>query len=323
LNCFASLPLNPLLVILGPTASGKTHLATQVASRIGGEILSVDSRQVYRGMNIGTGKDLEEYQVNGQSIPYHLIDILDAGEKYNVSSFQHDFQKAYAGVLGRGKVPVACGGTGFYLYALLKNHDYTHIPVDEKQRAELEEMPVEQLLESFKNLTSSYQTLADTSTRKRLIRAIEISTYLMQHHETGIPLNTASEQSYSPLVFGLNPPVELRRLRISKRLDDRLQNGLVEEVEQLLKSGIKADDLIYYGLEYKYVTQYLTGLLAFEEMKNKLETEIHRFAKRQMTFFRKMEKDGIDIHWLDFNNKDGENINRILEIYDRFRDNMI
>ena len=323
MNCFESLPLNPLLVILGPTASGKTHLATQFASRIGGEILSVDSRQVYRGMNIGTGKDLEEYQVNGKSIPYHLIDIMEAGEKYNVSAFQQDFQRAYAGIVSKGKVPVACGGTGFYLYALLKNHDYTHIPVDEKQRAELEKMPVEQLLESFKNLTSSYQNLADTSTRKRLIRAIEISTYLMQHPDTGIPLNTASVQSYSPLVFGLNPPAEIRRLRISKRLDERLQDGLVEEVEQLLKSGIDAGDLIYYGLEYKYVTQYVTGELAFEEMKKRLETEIHRFARRQMTFFRKMEKDGIDIHWLDFNNRDEENISQILAAYVRFKDNIV
>ncbi|GLU56097.1 tRNA (adenosine(37)-N6)-dimethylallyltransferase MiaA [Dyadobacter frigoris] len=314
--------MNPLLIILGPTASGKTHLANQVATRINGEILSVDSRQVYRGMNIGTGKDLEEYVVDGRQILYHLIDILDAGDKYNVNLFQQDFQTSFLDITNRDKVPVACGGTGFYFYALLKGHAYTDIPVDEKLREELEEISNEDLLSLFNKLVSSYQNLADTSTRKRLIRAIEISTFLVQNPEKEILLQTGSATIYNPIVFGLNPPAEIRRERISQRLDYRLKNGLIEEVESLLKSGISAESLIYYGLEYKYVTQYVTGLLSYEEMHKRLETEIHRFAKRQMTFFRKMEKDGIIINWLDYNNTEEENIKRIIMAYNSFTQNI-
>jgi tRNA dimethylallyltransferase len=307
--------LNPLLIILGPTASGKTHLATQIAARINGEILSVDSRQVYRGMNIGTGKDLEEYVVNDKTIPYHLIDILNAGEKYNVNAFQHDFHEAYTEILNKEKIPVACGGTGFYLYALLKGHAYTDIPVEEELRKILEEMSSDDLLTLFQSIETSYQNLADTSTRKRLIRAIEISTFLVQNPEKEVSLTLNSANTYNPVIFGLNPPAELRRERISHRLGYRLKNGLIEEVELLLKSGISPEDLIYYGLEYKYITQYLTAELSYEEMKKRLETEIHRFAKRQMTFFRKMEKDGILINWLDYNNTEEENINKIIMIY--------
>lgn len=314
--------MNPLLIILGPTASGKTHLANQVAVRINGEILSVDSRQVYRGMNIGTGKDLEEYIVEGRQIPYHLIDILDAGEKYNVNLFQQDFQTSFFDISNRNKVPVTCGGTGFYLYALLKGHNYTDIPVDEKLREGLGENSNDELLSIFNNLPSSYQNLADTSTRKRLIRAIEISTFLVQNPDKEILLQTNSANTYDPIIFGLNPPAEIRRERISRRLDFRLKNGLIEEVESLLKSGISAEDLIYYGLEYKYVTQYLTGVLSYEEMNKRLETEIHRFAKRQMTFFRKMEKDGIEINWLDYNNDEEENINRIITAWNSFTQNI-
>ncbi|WP_159467372.1 tRNA (adenosine(37)-N6)-dimethylallyltransferase MiaA [Dyadobacter sp. 3J3] len=314
--------MNPLLIILGPTASGKTHLANQVASRINGEILSVDSRQVYRGMNIGTGKDLEEYVVDDRQVPYHLIDILNAGEKYNVNLFQQDFQTSFLDIRDRNKVPVACGGTGFYFYALLKGHSYTVIPVDEELREGLEKNSNEDLLLLFNNLPSSYQNLADTSTRKRLIRAIEISTFLGQNPEKEILLETNLATVYNPLVFGLNPPAEIRRERISRRLDYRLKNGLIEEVESLLKSGISAENLIYYGLEYKYVTQYLTGVLGYKEMNTKLETEIHRFAKRQMTFFRKMEKDGIAVNWLDYNNDEEENIYRIITAYNSFNQNI-
>ncbi|MEO6687080.1 MAG: tRNA (adenosine(37)-N6)-dimethylallyltransferase MiaA [Dyadobacter sp.] len=314
--------MNPLLIILGPTASGKTHLANQVSARIKGEILSVDSRQVYRGMNIGTGKDLEEYVVDGQRIPYHLIDILDAGEKYNVNLFQQDFKNSFSDIKSRNKIPVACGGTGFYFYALLKGHSYTDIPVDEELRERLGEISNEDLLLLFDKLPSSYQNLADTSTRKRLIRAIEISTFLGQNPEKEILLETNSATIYNPIVFGLNPPSEIRRERISRRLDYRLKNGLIEEVESLLKSGISTENLIYYGLEYKYVTQFLTGVLGYEEMNTKLETEIHRFAKRQMTFFRKMEKDGITVNWLDYNNDEEENIYRIITAYNSFTKNI-
>ncbi|MBE9462772.1 tRNA (adenosine(37)-N6)-dimethylallyltransferase MiaA [Dyadobacter subterraneus] len=314
--------MNPLLIILGPTASGKTHWANQVAARMNGEILSVDSRQVYRGMNVGTGKDLDEYIVDGRKIPYHLIDILDAGEKYNVNLFQKDFQTSFHDISSRGMVPVACGGTGFYFYALLKGHSYTDIPVDEKLRQKLEENSNEDLLVVFNNLPSSYQNLADTSTRKRLIRAIEISTFLQQNPEKEILLQTDLADIYNPIIFGLDPPAEIRRERISRRLDFRLKNGLIEEVESLLKSGINAEDLIYYGLEYKFVTQYLTGILSYNEMHTRLETEIHRFAKRQMTFFRKMEKDGILINWLDYNNTEEENIKRIITSYNSFIQNI-
>lgn len=314
--------MNPLLIILGPTASGKTHLANQVAARINGEILSVDSRQVYRGMDVGTGKDLEEYVVDGKRIPHHLIDILNAGEKYNVNLFQQDFQTSFLDIKSRNQVAVACGGTGFYLYAILKAHAYTDIPVDEKLRKGFEEISNEQLLSIFNNISSSYQNLADTSTRKRLIRAIEISTFLVQNPEREILLKTDSATIYNPIVFGLNPPAEIRRERISRRLNERLKNGLIEEVELLLKSGISAENLIYYGLEYKYVTQYLTGILDYEEMNRRLETEIHRFAKRQMTFFRKMEKDGIVIQWLDYNDDEERNINRIITDWNSFTQNI-
>jgi tRNA dimethylallyltransferase len=304
--------LNPLLIILGPTASGKTHLATQIADRIDGEIISVDSRQVYRGMNIGTGKDLEEYTVNDKPIPHHLIDILDAGEKYNVNAFQQDFHNAYTKIINRRKVPVACGGTGFYFYALLKGHAYTEIPVNERLRHELDEMSFETLIALFESMETSYRNLADTSTRKRLIRAIEISRYLVQNPEKEISLKTDLATTYSTRIFGLDPPTEIRRERISQRLGFRLKNGLIEEVQALLTSGISAEDLIYYGLEYKYVTKYLLGEMPYDEMHKCLETEIHRFAKRQMTFFRKMEKDGVVINWLDYNRSTEENMQEII-----------
>lgn len=293
-------------------------MATQLAARIDGEILSVDSRQVYRGMNIGTGKDLEEYVVHGRAIPHHLIDILDAGEKYNVNAFQHDFYNAYTDILSRGKVPIACGGTGFYLYALLKGHVYTEIPVNEELRNDLQTMSDEALLVMFKSAETSYQNLADTSTRKRLIRAIEISVFLEQNPEKELSLTADTSKIYNPIIFGLNPPAEIRRERISQRLGHRLKNGLIAEVESLLKAGISAENLIYYGLEYKYVTLYLTGEMPFEAMNKRLETEIHRFAKRQMTFFRKMEKDGILINWLDYNNTEAENIDMICRQYNLF-----
>jgi tRNA dimethylallyltransferase len=310
--------LNPILIILGPTASGKTHLATQIAARIDGEILSVDSRQVYRGMNIGTGKDLEEYIVNDKAVPHHLINILDAGEKYNVNAFQQDFHSAYKKIIKKGKVPIACGGTGFYFYALLKGYAYTEIPVDEKLRHELEGMSVETLIALFASMETSYRNLADTSTRKRLIRAIEISRYLVQNPEKEISLKSDFATTYSTLIFGLDPPAEIRRERISQRLGFRLKNGLIEEVQALLASGISAEDLIYYGLEYKYVTQYLLGEMPYDEMHKRLETEIHRFAKRQMTFFRKMEKDGIIINWLDYNRSTHENILEVITDFNNF-----
>jgi tRNA dimethylallyltransferase len=284
-----------VIVILGPTASGKTQLATQLAHRIGGEIISADSRQVYRGMSIGTGKDLQEYVVKGQAVPYHLIDIWDVGQKYNVHQFRQDVLRVVPEITGRGNVPILCGGTGLYIQALLQAHQFTEIPVNHSLRSTLETLPADALLARFHETLSRFSALADISTRKRTIRAIEISSYLRANpdyvfSETVVP-------NYR--VYGLNPPVAIRRQRISTRLHARMQNGLLEEVRDLLDRGILPETLIYYGLEYKFVTLFLIGELTYDTMLHRLETEIHRFAKRQMTYFRKMERDGIVIHWLD------------------------
>lgn len=286
----------PLLVILGPTASGKTRLAVQVAHELDGEIISADSRQVYRGMDIGTGKDLSEYVVDGQSISYHLIDVVDAGEAYNLYQYQQDFDRAVMDIRGRGRVPIVCGGTGLYIEAVLKGHAYTRVPVNEERRQELNALTDEALQYLFAQTPSSYSPLADVSTRKRLIRAIEINEYLS--------INSDIEQKtghnpYKYRLFGLDVPVELRRQRITMRLNTRLSHGMVNEVAALLGRGIPPEKLMYYGLEYKFITQYLLGELDYPTMTTQLETAIHQFAKRQMTFFRKMERGGLEIHWLD------------------------
>lgn len=311
-------PETPLLIILGPTASGKTHLATRVAHEIGGEIVSADSRQVYRQMDIGTGKDLEEYVVNGAPVPYHLINIRDAGDKYNVNDFHHEFADSYRQICATNHIPIVCGGTGFYIYVLLKGHANDTVPVNGALRAELEPLSNEDLLARFQNSESRYHALADVSTRKRLVRALEIAAFLNDRPEADIAFGNEAN-TYPAIIFGLNPPVETRRDRISNRLTDRLKQGLIEEVQNLLNQGITADALIYYGLEYKYVTMYLTGEMTFEEMHTKLETEIHRFAKRQMTFFRKMEKDGLEINWIPDEWTESEKIRFIIEHYREFK----
>lgn len=269
-------------------------MATHLAYKVNGEIISADSRQVYRGMSIGTGKDLGEYIVNNQPIPYHLIDNVEAGDSYNVHRFQQDFQQAYSSILQRGRTPILCGGTGLYIEAILKQHQFTSIPVDEKLREALSHYSDEELLHKFNSTPSSYTPLADTSTRKRLMRAIEIALFL-QHH----PLSVISYPSINYQIFGLNLPVEERRARITQRLYERLQNGMIEEVKELLEQGISTEKLIYYGLEYKFITEYLLGTLEYNTMVERLNIAIHQFAKRQMTFFRKMERDGMKIHWLD------------------------
>ena len=307
----------PVLVLLGPTASGKTHLAVKVAAMLDGEIISADSRQVYREMDIGTGKDLAEYEIDGRKIPYHLIDIRDAGEQYNVNEFQRDFEKEYHSVVEKEKTPILCGGTGFYILSLLKGHGYAAIPVNDALRTELEAFPKELLMTRFENYNTAYQQLADVSTKKRLIRAIEISEFLTinPNQET---LSFTDRKPYDYIVFGLNPAVELRRERISKRFISRLEQGLIAEVQTLLSRGLTPEQLIYYGLEYKWITLYLTGELDYKEMVTRLETEIHRFAKRQMTFFRKMEKDGIEIHWLDSECGANEHAQRVVADYQQF-----
>lgn len=285
-----------LIIILGPTASGKTRLAVQVAHQLGGEIISADSRQVYRGMDIGTGKDLSEYRVDGQPVPYHLIDVVDAGEDYNLHRYQQDFHRAVADIESRGRIPIVCGGTGLYIEAVLKGHAFTAIPVDDALRVELETQTDAELFQRFTRNPSPYTVLADTSTRKRLIRAIEIGTYLNAHPER---IDSTQLPTYNYQIFGVDLPLPVRRQRITKRLHERLNEGMVDEVEQLLLSGVPANKLVFYGLEYKFITQHLTGELAYIPMTSLLETAIHQFAKRQMTFFRKMERTGLPIQWLD------------------------
>lgn len=286
---------NPLIIILGPTASGKTHLATHLAHKIQGEIISADSRQVYRGMNIGTGKDLNEYCIDNKYIPYYLIDILDAGEHYHIHQFQQDFQRAFDNISSRNKTTILCGGSGMYLEAILKGYEFTSIPIDENFRGELLQKTTEKLLNEFLKNPSEYSQKADISTRKRLIRAIEINQFLSQNLDYIIPKPTIPKF----IIFGLNPETEIRRISITKRLHERLQNGMIEEVEALINSGISTDKLIFYGLEYKFITQFLTGELTYENMVERLNIAIHQFAKRQMTYFRKMERGGLIINWLD------------------------
>jgi tRNA dimethylallyltransferase len=288
-----------MLVILGPTASGKTRLAAHLAHRLGGEVVSADSRQVYRGMDIGTGKDLEDYWIDNQLVAYHLVDILEAGESYNVNRYQQDCNAAIADIVRRDKLPILCGGTGFYIEAVLKNHQFTSIPVNTTLREELETKTDQELRQLFAQTPSEYSTLADISTRKRTIRAIEIAQYLRLTPSSGQPQTAPNRLKLPTSIYGLNLPVEIRRERITARLRSRLQNGMIEEVAGLLARGIPAEQLIFYGLEYKFLTQYVQGLLDYDSMFDQLNVAIHQFAKRQMTFFRKMERDGLAIRWLD------------------------
>lgn len=286
------LPPDLLLTILGPTASGKTKLAVALAEHLCGEIISVDSRQVYRQMDIGTGKDLREYG----SIPYHLIDILNPGEKYNVWRFMSDFDGAYNDIISREKQAIACGGTGMYFHALFQSQPYIDVPIDLVLRETLLKQSKEELIDLLQNFTIPSDYKIDKSSHKRLIRALEVLSWLRQNPEAR---HKSTTNSYPSLVFGLNPSLEKRRESISIRLSQRIEQGLLDEIESLLERGVTHTDLQYYGLEYKYGSLYLAGEIDETFFKTKLETEIHRYAKRQMTFFRKMEKDGVYIHWLD------------------------
>ena len=283
-------------VILGPTASGKTALAVALASRTNAEIISADSRQVYRGMDVGTGKDLDQYG----AVPYHLIDIREAGEKYNLAHFQDDFRSAVQKI--RGRQVVVCGGTGLYIQSLVQGFSNTFIPENEALRRELEALPeaeLDRLLDADR-----------PSTRKRKIRVLEIAAFRTQHPGAILP----EREVYDFRLFGLEPPVELRRARISQRLKERIQEqGMIAEVEELMASGVSPEMLEYYGLEYKYIAAFLQGFLRYDEMYARLETEIHRYAKRQMTFFRSMEKKGIRIDWIPFELSLEEKVEYIIE----------
>ena len=282
-----------LITILGPTASGKTPLAAALADRLHTEIISGDSRQVYRRMDLGTGKDLVDYVVDGRPVPYHLIDIVEPGYKYNVFEYQRDFLKAYEEIASKGKLPILCGGTGMYIESVLKGYRLLPVPENPELRASLEGKSLEELtriLEGYKKLHNS----TDVDTAKRAIRAIEIEEYYKQQ-----PPEYREFPSLKSLIIGVDIDRELRREKITRRLKQRLDEGMVEEVRGLLEEGIPAENLIYYGLEYKFLTQYAIGELTFDEMFHQLETAIHQFAKRQMTWFRAMERRGFKIHWLD------------------------
>jgi tRNA dimethylallyltransferase len=296
------------LVITGPTASGKTSLAVAVARELGGEIISADSRQVYRGMNIGTGKDYSEYFIEGKQIPYHLIDIVDPGYKYNVFEFQRDFFRIYSDLKERKIFPLVCGGSGMYADSIIKGYKMFEVPPDSGLRKELEKKSMGELkaiLITYKNL----HNITDFDTRKRIIRAIEIEHFNRNRHKS-----KDTFPKLKSLVVGIMTDREKRRKRITQRLKLRLEAGMVEEVKHLIENGVKTETLIYYGLEYKYITLYLLGKISYNEMVNELEIAIHQFAKRQMTWFRGMERKGIKIHWIDGQLPMDEKVANVIEL---------
>lgn len=297
-----------LITILGPTASGKTSLAATLAARLKIEIISGDSRQVYRRMDLGTGKDLSDYVVDGYKVPYHLIDIVEPGYKYNVFEYQRDFLVAYEDIKARGLLPILCGGTGMYLESILKG--YRLLPVPENK--ELRERLASKSLEELTDILSRYKKLhnsTDVDTVKRAIRAIEIEEYYLTQD-----VNARSFPEIHSLIIGVDIDRNLRRQKITNRLKKRLQEGMVDEVKALLEEGINPDDLIYYGLEYKYLTLYAVGKLSYDDMFSQLEIAIHQFAKRQMTWFRGMERRGFQIHWIDAEAPLNENVERIINL---------
>lgn len=300
--------LYDLLVITGPTASGKTSLAVAVAARLGGEIISADSRQVYRGMDIGTGKDYDDYAIDGKRVACHLMDIADPGYKYNVFEYQRDFIKVYEELKSRGIFPVVCGGSGMYADSVISGYRLFEVPPDNELRAELEKKTMNELQEILGSYKSLHNT-TDIDTKKRVIRAIEIERY------------NSKKMVFSPdvpeiksLVIGVMVDREVRRKRISDRLRQRLDSGMIEEVKRLIDSGVEKETLIYYGLEYKHITLYLSGELSYEAMVHDLEIAIHQFAKRQMTWFRGMERKGTKINWIDGNLPMNEKVGIILQL---------
>lgn len=281
-----------IIAIVGPTASGKTQLATNLAAKLGGEIISADSRQIYRGMNLGTGKDLEDYTINGKTIPYHLIDIADAGTKYNVYEYQSDFLKAYNDIKSRNVQPILCGGSGLYIEAVLKGYKLIPVPENKELRQQLEQKTDEELASILASYKSLHNT-TDLDTRKRTIRAIEIEEYYSK-----TPLDPNPFPQLTSIIFGVKYDRATEMQRIKARLAQRLDSGMIDEVKTLLNSGINPDDLIYYGLEYKYLTEYIIGKNSYDEMFEHLYIAIRQFAKRQMTWFRGMERRGFTINWI-------------------------
>ena len=311
--------MQKMITILGPTASGKTPVAARLAAEIGGEIISADSRQVYRRMDIGTGKDMADYVVRSQEsgvsrqIPYHLIDIREPGTKYNLFEYQQDFFDAYQDIQSRGAVPILCGGTGLYIEAVLKGYHLSPVPQNQALRDSLEGKSLAELTQMLTDLKaktgSNMHNTTDVDSCQRAIRAIEIETYNIEH-----PTPRRELPPVDSIIIGIDIDRELRRERITRRLKTRLEEGMVEEVKALLDEGIPADDLIYYGLEYKFVTEYLTGKITYDEMFTRLEIAIHQFAKRQMTWFRGMERRGFKIHWIDATLPMEEKVSQIIQI---------
>lgn len=296
-----------LIVILGPTASGKTHKAVALAERLNTEIISADSRQIYRGMDIGTGKDLEEYK----NVPYHLIDICPAGYKYNLFEYLRDYQAARDSILAKGKTPILCGGTGLYVEAVLNGLKLPEVPENKALRAELAGKSLEELTAILERMKKLHNT-TDIDTAKRAIRAIEIQQYYHEHPD--LKVDTTPHPVENALVIGVEIGREERRERISSRLKSRLDSGMVEEVRNILDSGVSPEDLIYYGLEYKFLTNYIIGQLTYDEMVNGLEIAIHQFAKRQMTWFRGMERRGFHINWLPYDLDDEAFVDEVLKL---------
>lgn len=303
-----------LLTIIGPTACGKTALAAAVAARIDGEIISGDSRQVYRGMDLGTGKDLCDYSVDGKAIPYHCIDVVEAGTKYNVYEFQRDFITAFRSINNRNRPAILCGGTGMYIEAVLKRYKLLEVPADHEFRAWCETQSsevLEEMLRQYKDLHNH----TDTETRRRLIRALEIERYYAENPQTN-----QDYPQFTPVVVGVQIDRDLRRHRIESRLEQRLQDGMLDEVRRLLNEGVDAETLIYYGLEYKFVTWHIQGILSYSELVDQLTIAIQQFAKRQMTWFRGMERRGTVIHWIDGALPMNQRVEAVLHISNQFED---
>jgi len=298
-----------LVTVLGHTAAGKTAFAAHLADRLGGEIISADSRQVYRGMDIGTGKDYKDYLVKDHRIPVHLIDILDAGYEYNVYLFKRDFLRIFTDISERASMPVLCGGTGLYIESILRNYRLLNVPLNTSLREELENLSYEELVEILK-LYGPLHNITDTGKRKRMIRAIEIASYQSDKLQ-----DTGDERELNPLVLGIRFDRDIRRERITRRLRERMEEGMVDEVKGLLNNGVPADKLDYYGLEYRYVCKYILEELTFDEMFSRLNSAIHQFAKRQMTYFRGMERRGIAIHWLDGGHSMEEKIEEAVTLF--------
>lgn len=302
-----------MITILGPTASGKTSVAAALALRTGGEIISADSRQVYRRMDIGTGKDLADYTIGDVHIPYHLIDIAEPGTKYNLFQYQQDFHTAYNDIRSRGKLPILCGGTGLYIEAVLGGYSLSPVPQNQKLRDSLEGKSLDQLTQMLVQLKqkngSNMHNRTDVDTAQRAIRAIEIETYNLEH-----PTPERQMPQVDSLVIGINIDRELRREKITRRLKARLEEGMCDEIRSLIDGGVNPDDLIYYGLEYKFVTEYVVGKTSYEEMFRQLEIAIHQFAKRQMTWFRGMERRGYTIHWIDAAQSMDEKVEAIMSL---------